>query len=229
MTDSPGPGCEQVRDLLPELAAGVAAGDERAAALAHLAGCPACRQELADLTTVVDELVLLAPRREPSPGFESAVLAAMTPGRRSRRPGPLVLAAAASMLGALLAGGVVWAGTADDRGLAERYRHTLDVADGEYFVAAPVHGAGPAGGTGTVFAYEGRPSWLFVSLQDSSWSGRYQVQVVTTEGRVVPAGWCEVSDGHGSWGRTVPVPVHDISAVRLSAPGTATLWAAFRS
>src|SRR5690349_18773011 len=126
------PGCEAVRDLLPELAAGVAAGDDRARALAHLAGCPDCRRELAELSAVVDELVLLAPAREPSPGFESSVLSALTPARRWR-PNPVALAAAASLLGALLAGGVVWAQTAADRHLAQRYRHTLDVADGEYF------------------------------------------------------------------------------------------------
>ncbi len=227
MSDLPvGAGCEAVRDLLPELAAGVAAGDDRARALAHLAGCPDCRRELAELSAVIDELVLLAPPREPSPGFESAVLSALTP-RGRWRPRPVVLAAAASLIGALLAGGVVWARTADDVQLAHRYRHTLDVADGEYFLAAPVHGG--AGGHGTVFAYEGSPSWLFVSLEDSPWTGRYEVQVVTTDGRIVDAGWCEVQDGRGSWGRTVGVSVHDISAVRMIAPGTGTLRASFRT
>jgi hypothetical protein len=221
-----GAGCEEVRDLLPELAAGVAAGDDRARALAHLASCADCRQELAELSAVIDELVLLAPAREPSPGFESAVLSALSP-RNRWRPSPVVLAAAASLLGALLAGGIVWGQTGDDRHLAQRYRHTLDVAHGQYFVAAPVRGG--AGGTGTVFAYEGSPSWLFVSLEDSPWTGRYQVQVVTRDGRIVDAGWCEVQDGRGSWGRTVDVPVDEISAVRMSAPGTGTLRATFRS
>jgi hypothetical protein len=220
------PGCDEVRDLLPELAAGVAAGDERARALAHLAGCPDCRQELAELSAVIDELVLLAPAREPSPGFESKVLSALAP-RRRWRPNPVVLAAAASVLGAVLAGGVVWGQTADDRQLADRYRSTLGVADGEEFLAAPVRGG--AGGSGTVFAYDGSPSWLFVSLEDSPWSGRYEVQVVTKDGRIVDAGWCEVTGGRGSWGRTVNVPVHDISAVRMTAPGTGTLRATFRT
>lgn len=226
MSDRDGrPGCEEVRDLLPELATGVAAGDDRARVLAHLTGCPECRRELADLSAVVDELVLLAPAHEPSPGFESAVLAAMSP-RRRWRPNPVVLATAASLLGALLAGGVVWGQTANDRGLAQRYQQTLDVAHGKYLAAAPVQGGG---GNGTVFAYEGSPSWLFVSLEDSPWSGRYEVQVVTTDGRIVEAGWCDVKDGHGSWGRTVAVPVHEISAVRLLAPGTGTLRATFRT
>jgi hypothetical protein len=220
------PGCEAVRDLLPELAAGVAAGDARARALAHLAGCPDCRRELAELSAVVDELVQLAPAREPSPGFESAVMAALAP-RPRWRPNPVVLAAAAAVLGALLAGGITWGQTSDDRQLAQRYRQTLDVAHGQYFVAAPVHGG--AVGTGTVFAYEGSPSWLFVSLEDASWAGRYEVQVVTTDGRIVDAGWCDVQDGRGSWGRTVAVPVHEISAVRMTAPGTGTVRASFRT
>ena len=55
------------------------------------------------------------------------------------------------------------------------------------------------------------------------------MQVVTTDGRIVDAGWCEVQDGRGSWGRTVGVSVHDISAVRMSAPGTGTLRASFRT
>jgi hypothetical protein len=229
MSENERDGCEEVRDLLPELATGVAAGDDRARALAHLARCPECREELAELSGVVDELVLLAPSREPSPGFETAVLAAMSP-RTRWRPNPAVLSAAAAVLGMLLAGGVVWQQTADDRDLAAKYRHTLDVADGQYFVAAPVVGGDQdADDTGTVFAYEGDPSWLFVNLERTSWSGRYEIQVVTTDGRIVDAGWCEVKDGKGSWGRTVAIPVHEISAVRLRAPGTGTLRATFRT
>lgn len=40
--------CPAVRELLPWFARGTLAADERAAAEAHLAGCSACRQELAD-------------------------------------------------------------------------------------------------------------------------------------------------------------------------------------
>jgi predicted anti-sigma-YlaC factor YlaD len=68
--------CAEARELFPELAIGVAAGDERARALGHLSGCPACRGELAGAAEVVDELLLLAPEHEPPPGFESSVLGA---------------------------------------------------------------------------------------------------------------------------------------------------------
>src|SRR5919198_5344699 len=117
--------CEAVRELLPELAAGVASGDERARALAHLTGCPGCRQALADAATLVDDLTLLAPEYEPSPGFESRVLAALPPApapaparrRRLLRP-ELALRAAAVVLLAALAAGLTWWQTGDDRRLA---------------------------------------------------------------------------------------------------------------
>ncbi|NUT32570.1 MAG: hypothetical protein HOV79_05785, partial [Hamadaea sp.] len=68
-------GCDEVRPLLAELAAGAVTGQERALALRHVGGCDACRAELAGLTRAVDELLLLAPQVEPPAGFESALLA----------------------------------------------------------------------------------------------------------------------------------------------------------
>jgi hypothetical protein len=217
--------CAEVRDLLPELATGVAAGDERARVLSHLATCPACRQELDEMTTVVDELVLLTPEREPSPGFESAVLAAVAPPAQSRRT-PLVLAAAATLIGALLAGGVVWWQTSDDRELAGQYRHTLAEADGRYLVSAALHSEDEPN-AGHVFAYQGNPSWVFMTVSSIPWSGRYKVQLVTDDGRTRDLGWCQVTDGRGSWGRAVHIPVHDIRELRLVIPGSHTVRANF--
>src|SRR2546430_2327748 len=74
-------GCAEIRELLPELAAGVAEGEERARALRHLRECADCRRELAALATVADELLTLAPPVEPPRGFEAAVLARIAPAR----------------------------------------------------------------------------------------------------------------------------------------------------
>jgi hypothetical protein len=71
--------CAEARDLFPELAMDVAAGDERARALRHLGGCPECRRELAATADAVDEMLLLAPEVEPPAGFERSVLARLTP------------------------------------------------------------------------------------------------------------------------------------------------------
>lgn len=51
-------GCDQVRDLAPELALGIVEGQERVAALGHLSGCPGCRQLVSDLSSVGDGLLL---------------------------------------------------------------------------------------------------------------------------------------------------------------------------
>jgi hypothetical protein len=68
------PDCLRTGQLIPELAIGVAAGDERAGALGHLARCVRCRGGLESATAAADALLLLAPEREPPPGFETRVL-----------------------------------------------------------------------------------------------------------------------------------------------------------
>jgi hypothetical protein len=71
--------CAAFRAVAPELALGVAVGDERAAALGHLATCAACRHDLDRLTAAVDALVTAAPEAEPSSGFEVRALATFEP------------------------------------------------------------------------------------------------------------------------------------------------------
>jgi hypothetical protein len=66
--------CAALRDVAAELALDVLDADERAVALAHLEACPACRREVASLTDAAEELLVLAPGVEPSPGFERTVL-----------------------------------------------------------------------------------------------------------------------------------------------------------
>ncbi|MEA2932255.1 MAG: hypothetical protein QOI56_1040 [Actinomycetota bacterium] len=60
-----------------ELALGLLSGPERAAALSHLAACPACREQVDGLARIADRLLQLAPDAEPPAGFESRVLAAV--------------------------------------------------------------------------------------------------------------------------------------------------------
>ncbi len=77
-------GCEQARELAPELAIGIADGQERDAALRHAAACPDCRQLISELSSVVDDLLLLAPTHEPPPGFASRTVARLSPSQRRR-------------------------------------------------------------------------------------------------------------------------------------------------
>jgi anti-sigma-K factor RskA len=93
--------CGSLQEVAAELAAGTLVGQERAEAMAHVAHCQACRDEVADLAGVIDGLLLLAPPAEPPVGFETRVLDAIGGASRpSRRPlsGRMALAAAAVLL-----------------------------------------------------------------------------------------------------------------------------------
>ena len=122
-------GCEQVRELAAELAIGIADGQDRDAALRHAATCPDCRRLVSEFSSVMDDLLLLAPSHEPPPGFAARTAARISPpapegmrdpvpspARRARQPrralarGGIRLrwAAAAACLAAASVGGGLW-------------------------------------------------------------------------------------------------------------------------
>ncbi|WP_433475257.1 anti-sigma factor family protein [Spirillospora sp. CA-142024] len=215
MTDRPE--CAETRQVLPELAAGVAPPEERARALRHLAGCGRCHRELEAQTALVDELLQLVPERQPPAGFEAATLAPMLRRERPRRLRNTLALAASALLVAGAAGAAVWQKTSDDRQLADSYRKTLSVAHGRYLRTVPVDGDG-AKPSGYVFAYQGSPAWLFVTMTSVREPGAYQITLTTQEGRDVSLGTMTVKNEQGSWGTTVPVTVHDILLMRFHGP-----------
>ncbi len=233
------PSCAYLADTLAEVATGAASGPDRALVLDHLAGCADCRRDLDELTRVADDILLVAPEHEPPAGFESAVLAriAAEPRATIERPAPveaqtvrrrrfgqpLAQAAAAALL-ALGAAGIVWQATEADRDLAAAYRDTLDVADGRYFSAVDL--LRPDGASaGTVFFYEGNPSWLFTVVRDAPVDGTYDV-IVTTGGHDVLVTTCAVRAAACGAGATVDVPIYRIDEIRLIAPDGTTLTTA---
>ena len=119
--------CTAVREAAAELALDLLDGDERAAALAHLQTCPACREEVASLTRAADELLLLVPEAEPAPGLEERVLARLGeaaapaavadfPPHRRRVPRRRLLAAAAALVVAAAGATLTLAARAPDAG-----------------------------------------------------------------------------------------------------------------
>jgi Putative zinc-finger len=218
--------CAEARELFPELAAGVAAGDERARALGHLSGCPACRRELAGTVEVLDELLLLVPEHEPPAGFESSVLARLMPATPPRRRRPLLLWAASIVAIAVLAAGAVWWQTADDRGLASDYRHTLAVAHGHGLSAAPLLLEGGTE-TGTVFAYQGAPSWVYVTFRPAPPRGRYDVRLLTKDGRRLALRPFTARPDGAAWGSTIQVPVQQIQKIEFMRSSAPVMTASF--
>ena len=218
--------CAEARELIPELAAGVAAGDERARALGHLSGCAECRRELAGTAEVVDELLLLAPEREPPAGFERAVLARLTPAAPRRRLRARLLWAASIVAVAGLAAGAAWWGTTDDRELASSFRHTLEVAHGHGLSAAPLRSAGGAE-TGTVFAYQGEPSWVYVTFRSAPPQGHYDVRLLTRDGRRLALRPFTATPAGTAWGSTIQVPIQQIQRIEFIRSDVPVLTASF--
>ena len=213
--------CEQTRAIAAELALGIADGEQRAEALRHLAECPDCRRAVEELTTVADELLMLAPEREPPAGFESSVLARLQPEpepepapRRARmwRRGlvPVGAAAAAGLAAVAIALGA----TSDDRQLAQHYRATLAAAHGSSFDAARLFAPGRAR-AGVVYGYDGATSWVFVALYRPYRASDYTVELLTNDGRRIPLESLHLDPKTGSGGQAVPIDLDSVSAVRL--------------
>jgi hypothetical protein len=122
--------CAELREVAYEVALDLLDGADRAGALAHLETCASCRHEVASLTEITEDLLLLAPAVEPSSGFAAGVLAqvqqlahpqatvsqpvsASTPRRRMWARPARLLAAAAIVIALLVAVVVVRTGRDD--------------------------------------------------------------------------------------------------------------------
>jgi hypothetical protein len=216
--------CEETRDVLAELALGVADGQERGRALQHLAECPDCRAELEKLSDVADELSLLAPHREVPVGFESRVLSQVLPppAPRRRRWPRLVLAPAAAALAAVgITLAIVW----NDLQTAHHYDTVLQQANGKEFEAYSLYDNGsPAG---TVFSYQGAPSWVQIDVAPGHRAGLTSAELVTDDGTQIPLRWFQL-DPRGASGGSIPVDPGRVSVLRVvPAGGGAPLVAHF--
>jgi hypothetical protein len=227
---------------LAELAIGAATGHDRADAVRHVAGCPSCRHEVAELARAADDLLLLVPEREPPPGFETAVAQRIAnladPRSRRRRPARLTgrlprpagtvsrrrparalrLAAATVVLAISAAGGAAAAywQAASDRHLADRYRQTI-AASGYPTTTAVTSTSGTV--VGHLFLYQASPSWVMVAITDAPQPGDYTMVVRTTSGRSYSVGVCAVTGRSGIAGYALTVPVTQIAAIELNRPG----------
>lgn len=221
------PDCASIREALPELALGIADGEQRALVLEHVARCADCRRELDELSSLADELVALAPQSEPPPGFENRVLDRLARQQTRRRPARrrlrrLAFAATLPAVAAATALAISLS-YSSDRKLADQYRAALQGAHGTYFQSARLHTAAGQE-AGILFAYQGSPSWLFYTLGARYSSGIYREQIVTRTGTTVTLPRFKLVNG--AWGIATPIPVRDIARVELiPLPPGATLQA----
>lgn len=214
------PECDDIRALSAELALGIASGEERARVLDHTADCHDCSRALQQMTSVTDQLLVLAPEDEPPSGFEERVLARVRPAKvrrplwqRAMRP------AFAGALGAVLASVVLVGAFQNDHKLADEYRAALAAANGSRFVAAPVRdGAGTK--RGSVSMYKGKPSWIVVSLSPGKQPPIQRAEIVSRSGQRIPLDGFRLRDG--VWGGWLPLPLEKVASVQLLGPGGRT-------
>jgi hypothetical protein len=204
-----------MRELAADVALDIADGEERAEALRHLATCAECRHQVDQLSEVADELLTLAPAQEPPAGFESRVLERVGIGGRPRRRRwrGLALRIAAPMATAAATAGVLVAVYHDDHVTASRYRGTLEEANGKYFSAQRLRD--PAGArAGIAFTYQGKPSWVLVTVDRAHRGAATTGELVTRKGRSIPLRGFRLG-ANGTWGGAIPVHVEQVASIRL--------------
>jgi Putative zinc-finger len=220
--------CDDTRDLIPEVALGIAGGEDRARVLEHVAHCRSCRDELGRLAAVTDELLVFAPEAEPPPGFEQRVLKAIAPAQpnRPRRARLINLwrPAVALAVGAALASAILVSVFHDDHQLASQYREALAAADGTRFAAIPLRdGAGVK--RGSVSLYKGNPSWIVITRSGRNPDSPVRAELVSRSGEHVPLSGFRLRGG--VWGGPLPVAFDQIASVQLSSPDGHSQLAAY--
>jgi hypothetical protein len=233
-------GCAGFADAAAELALGVLTGRERAEALEHLDRCPACREQVRQLTATGEQLLRLLPAEEPPPGFESRVLerlgpAKQSPGRGGRmilgggrrrlrrepgegRPGRVrrVLAAAAVTLAVAVSALGGWGLRAAGSSPARSSLSSAVLVSADHQTV------------GTIFIYGGSQQWLSMSVDIGSRTGTVICQLVSRGGSVLTLGSFWLDAGYGAWGSPGPVSHGQFTGARLvSADGTILATARF--
>lgn len=182
--------CDELRVVAPDLALDELTGEERAAAIGHLARCESCRALVAELAAVADSVLLLAPEVEPPPGFESRVLARRGATGADRRPRRRRVTAMVAAITAVLAAGVGG--------------YLVRGGDGVTLPVAAILHAADGTAAGSVVLADG-PDRMTCVFDDPRFGGAYAVQVELDDGVIADVGRFDAPGSPWSW--TVPLDV----------------------
>lgn len=246
--------CREFSDVAAELALGVLTGRERAAAIAHLDQCDACRENVRQLTMTGEGLLELLPTREPPAGFESRVMERIGLATPAPAPAPV---SSPGWVGRLFHLGqrrgreAPAPATRQPRQVGWTRRSLAAAAVAVAVVAGGLGGWGLAVGTsapvsstlasatlqsvshqtvGKVFLYQGSPRWLYMSVDLPSGDGTVLCQVVGQNGQVTTVGSFQLADGHGYWGSPATGASGQLTGARLiTTNGTVLATASFHA
>jgi hypothetical protein len=199
---------------------------EQAAAFeAHLAVCPACREDLASFRGTAGLLAFGAEAADPPPGLRERILAEARAERsnvvplRRRIAFPAAATVAAAAACAAIGLGI-WAASLSsqldrERAANARVDEALAVAfdpDAEHFDVD--------GGDGVLAVGRGGQAALLLTGMEPAPEGRVYEAWVSADGeRMLPAGTFQADDGTATVGLTRPVPDGGIVAVTLEPAG----------
>jgi hypothetical protein len=207
---------DDFQNELAEFALGILDGRARAALLAHVESCPDCTERLQALSATADLLMYVPVGVEPPLGFESGIIERIRQSqplpRRWRPRGWQLLAAAAAVV--VVSFGLGWT-----------INHTSPPT-------TPVQAAGAmkqrilvANGhdVGTVYAYSGSPSWMFVTVDATGAPATVRCTVITKSGTSRFIGTFALASGRGSWGANLPVSFKSVRNVVLTSDSGAVV------
>ena len=201
-------GCNEVRELAPELALGTLTGGERAEALMHVNGCTRCQALVAELTDVADRLPLLAPEMEPPPGFGASTVALMTAGRPRRRFRVAAAIAVAAAAAAILSITIVR--VTDD---TTSRPAALTPVTAPALRSVDMIGAG-GNHAGEVYVAGDHTATLRIEVSYVVPNGAYTIKLNQGAGPGTDLGTVTVMDWHGQWSGPATLP-HGPATVSL--------------
>lgn len=211
--------CPMFDDSVGELVLDLLGAADRDALLQHAASCARCQAQVHSLTTVADMLPLLAPECEPPVGFESRVLAAITPAAQPSHRARRLLAVAAAVL--VAAGGGLWAGHA----LTEDHPAATIATNGTASTRTLVRDDGGEHGW-VMLAGGSRPTLtMHLSALDQ---GVYRCVLEAADGSTTEvAAWPVDASGAGDWTVPLTVGVDARRVIVLDEDGTTAASASF--
>ncbi|MGD0311927.1 MAG: zf-HC2 domain-containing protein [Acidimicrobiales bacterium] len=218
MGDEPTEIHERFIEQLPELAAGVLGGRERAVLLGHVTGCPSCTEELDQLMATADSLVLLAAEVDPPVGFESRVI-----GRLQTRPSnerrhdrwrkrSIVAASAAALVA--IAFGLGW-----DAHSSHQPVRSAVVVPGTYGNVTEASLTSGDRSVGMVAVYSDRDGWLLMTVDSAGYSGSVRCRVTSAHGVTRTVGSFDLTDGRGAWVAPLPEAIDYVRTAELVGTG----------
>lgn len=205
---------ERLIEQLPELAAGVLGGRERAELLAHVDGCVSCSDELDQLMAIADDLVYLAAEVDPPVGFESRVIEQIrdhTPARRHNRWRRSWVAVTSAAAAVVIAFGLGWAA----HSIGRQPTRGAVVAPGTYrdVSEAPLMSGGTS--LGTVAVYADEDGWLLMTVKSVGYSGPVRCILTSADGVAKTVGSFDLISGRGAWAAPVSVADDQVRSAEL--------------